>query len=110
MVLTTPLNEAIAKTIVRNAEIPTADFVVIDSIKKLYDVGLKFPLYGGTGIGINSKSLVTNKDNLQRKCNKQLQKYKQPLQIEKYLGVFKGSDKVVTYRKGSCNNTLKQEL
>jgi D-alanine-D-alanine ligase len=90
LVLATSLNKAIAKTIVRSAEIPTADFVVIDSMKKIDDVGLKFPLfvkplYGGTGIGISSKSLVTNKDNLKKECSKQLEIHKQPILIEKYL-------------------------
>ena len=90
LVLATALNKAIAKTIVRAAGVTTADFAVVNNMKQIEDVAIKYPLfvkplYGGTGIGISSRSLVKNKSSLTTEVERQLRVYKQPILVEKYL-------------------------
>ncbi|MBK5201219.1 MAG: ATP-grasp domain-containing protein [Spirochaetaceae bacterium] len=88
--LTTTLNKAIAKTIIAKAGLRSARFVVIEKEEDIEGIDISYPLFakplfGGTGQGISSKSIVNNEFELKAEVNRQLEIYKQPILVEKYL-------------------------
>ena len=88
--LTTTLNKAIAKTIVSKAGLRSSRFAVVEKIDQIEDIDIKYPLFvkplfGGTGVGISSKSIVENHSELKAEIIRQLDIYKQPILVEKYL-------------------------
>ncbi len=90
LVLSITLNKAIAKTIVSEKGVPTADYFVINKIDDLDNINIEYPLfvkplYGGTGIGISDKSIVNNEKQLYKEVKHQINSYKQPILIEKFL-------------------------
>jgi D-alanine-D-alanine ligase len=90
MVLGLTLHKGMAKHVVRDNGVPTADFVVIQREADLARVDLPFPLFAkpvaeGTGKGISHTSKVRNSDELRRTCLKLLQRFRQPVLVETYL-------------------------
>jgi D-alanine-D-alanine ligase len=84
------LHKGITKQIVRNLGIPTPDFTVINSLKDVENVHLKFPLFvkpiaEGTGKGISSLSKINNRKDLQTVCKHLLKTFRQPVLVETFL-------------------------
>ena len=84
------LHKGITKQIIRNTGIPTAEFVVINSVKEIENVNLHFPLFAkpvaeGTGKGVTALSKITNHKNLQKVCKYLLKTFHQPVLVETYL-------------------------
>lgn len=88
------LDKAAAKMIVRAADIPTADFSVVNSLDDLNRELLprtgRFPLFvkpvaEGTGKGVSHDSIVTDMHSLGRETRKLLIRYNQPVLIETFL-------------------------
>jgi D-alanine-D-alanine ligase len=83
-------DKAIAKQLVRNAGLATAEHALIRSIGDVASVSLPFPLFikpvaEGTGKGVTNDSLVTNPEKLKEHCNYLLKQFKQPVLVETYL-------------------------
>src|SRR4030042_36909 len=90
LVLALTLDKAWTKEIVKNAGIPTPDYVVVEKPEDINDIKLPFPLFAkplaeGTGKGINSDSVINNKAQLEKLCRYLLKRYKQPVIVERFL-------------------------
>lgn len=88
--LAVALDKGLTKTIVREFDIPTADFFVLKSIDEIDKVNLPYPLFAkpiaeGTGKGIKADSKISDKDQLKAVCKNLLEEFKQPVLIETFL-------------------------
>jgi len=93
-VMSVCLDKAVTKCVVRNAGVPTPQFVVVNDqagIAKLDEGKLfHFPLFAkpiaeGTGKGVTPASRVNNADELESVCRELLHRYDQPVLIEEFL-------------------------
>lgn len=89
-VMALTMNKALAKFVVRERDIPTAPFAVIESLADIDHINLPFPMFvkplaEGTGKGISGKSVVQNKRDLKEISAEIIQKFKQPALAETYL-------------------------
>ncbi len=84
------LNKAFAKQIVRDSGINTPAFFVVSKFEDVAKVKLEYPLFAkpiseGTGKGIDSKSFIISKEELEKVCHNLLSKFSQPVLVEEYL-------------------------
>jgi len=90
MVLALCLHKGMTKHVVRNNGVPTADFLVVNTMTDLDKLNLLFPLFvkpaaEGTGKGISDRSLVHNFHDLEKICADLLETYRQPILVETFL-------------------------
>jgi len=90
LVLSLTLHKAMAKRVIRDMGIPTPDFAVVEEPGDLADVRLPFPLFvkpisEGTGKGIDAKSIVRDRGELEVRCRLLLETFAQPVLVETYL-------------------------
>jgi D-alanine-D-alanine ligase len=90
LVLSLTLHKAMAKRVIRDLGIPTPDFAVVEEPGDLAAVRLPFPLFvkpisEGTGKGIDAKSIVRDRDELEGRCRFLLDTFAQPVLVETYL-------------------------
>jgi D-alanine-D-alanine ligase len=88
--LAVALHKETAKRIVRSFGVPTPDFATVVSeadVSRLTLTGRLFakPIAEGTGKGIGSASMVTNRQELLEVCRRLLHMYRQPVLVEQYL-------------------------
>ena len=84
------LDKAMTKRVVRDAGLPTADFVVVADEADLAAVDLPFPLFvkpiaEGTGKGITAASKIESREQLAAACRGVMAKFRQPALVEAYL-------------------------
>jgi D-alanine-D-alanine ligase len=84
------LDKALTKHVVQNLGIPTADFAVIARPEDISRVRLAFPLFlkpicEGTGKGISPKSRVGDEAALTQVALELLERFQQPVLVERYL-------------------------
>jgi D-alanine-D-alanine ligase len=90
LVLSLSLHKAMTKRVVRDAGIPTPDFSVVHKEADIQNVHLKFPLFAkpvaeGTGKGIDSRSVINDRQQLHDRCIYLLDRFKQPVLVETFL-------------------------
>ncbi len=90
LILSLTLHKAMTKSVIRDAQIPTPDFFLVKSFLDIERVDLTFPLFvkpvaEGTGKGIDAFSVINNFQELKARCLYLLDRYKQPVLVEKYL-------------------------
>lgn len=90
MVLGLTLHKGMAKHVVRDRGIPTADFAVIETERDTANVKLPYPLFAkpvaeGTGKGVSAASKIANAGQLREVCSVLLKKFEQPVLVETYL-------------------------
>ncbi|MBW6516711.1 MAG: D-alanine--D-alanine ligase [Candidatus Cloacimonetes bacterium] len=90
IVLAVALQKALTKRIVSDLGIPTSDFFSVRTEDAISLVKLPFPLFAkpvaeGTGRGVNDRSIINNKEELEATCLDLLRTYKQPVLVERYL-------------------------
>lgn len=90
LVLALALHKGHTKSIIRDHGIPTADFVVVESLADISKVNLPYPLFAkpvaeGTGKGIDGKSKIKSSHELVPICENLLTKFNQPVLVETYL-------------------------
>jgi D-alanine-D-alanine ligase len=90
LVLSLTLHKGMAKHVVRDLGIPTADFAVVASEEDLRRIALPFPLFAkpvaeGTGKGISAASRVRDAAELETVCRDLLARFRQPVLVETYL-------------------------
>lgn len=90
LVLTLTLHKAMAKRVVRDLGVPTADFTVIEKEHEVELVDLPYPLFlkpvaEGTGKGITASSRVESPAELRREALRLLNSYEQPVLVETFL-------------------------
>lgn len=84
------LDKAMTKRVVRDSGVPTPDFAVIEKIEDAAKIDLPFPLFlkpvaEGSGKGVNSRSRVTNREELKSVAAGLLGQFKQPVLVETFL-------------------------
>lgn len=90
LTLTVSLHKGIAKRLVREAELATSPFVVVEEPGELQDLDLSFPLFAkpvaeGSGIGIDQRGRADDFSTLECRVRELLERYHQPVLIEHYL-------------------------
>ncbi len=90
LVLALTLHKGLTKRVVRDAGVPTSDFVVYETADDLADLrfGAPFfvkPVAEGTGKGCSARSIVQHSDRLAATCDALVARFRQPALIEPYL-------------------------
>lgn len=90
LVCAVTLDKAVAKQLVRAANLRTPEFFVVRDIAELNGQALRYPLFvkplaEGTGKGIDAASRIEKPDQLAAACRTLLDKYRQPVLVEEYL-------------------------
>jgi len=116
LVLSLTLHKAMTKRVLRDANIPTADFCVVNSIDDIDKINIDFPLFAkplaeGTGKGINANSIIENKSQLEETCLNLLHKFKQPVLVEKFLSGREFTVGIVgTGKSAKCTGVMEIHL
>lgn len=84
------LHKGLTKTIVRQASVPTPDFLLVERLSDLDRLTLSFPLFAkpvaeGTGKGVTPASKIRDAASLRTTCAELLDRYHQPVLVEQYL-------------------------
>jgi D-alanine-D-alanine ligase len=84
------LHKGLAKRVVRDLGIPTAPFYLVNQPGDISGIDLPFPLFvkpvaEGTGKGIGADSKVWNQEQLSGVCKQRLEKFRQPVLVERFL-------------------------
>lgn len=84
------LDKGMAKRVVRDAGLPTADFLVVEQLGDLQALRMNFPLFAkpiaeGTGKGVDEHSICRDRAALESTCRSLLERYRQPALIEEFL-------------------------
>ncbi|GAB6059598.1 D-alanine--D-alanine ligase family protein [Desulfonatronum parangueonense] len=90
MVLGLCLHKAMTKRILRDLKLPTPDFAVVETMADVANVRLDYPLFvkpvaEGTSKGIYGASLVHGREQLLRACMTLLERFRQPVLVERFL-------------------------
>ena len=90
LTLSLSLHKGMAKRVVRDLGLATPDFAVVENLEKAKRLDMDFPLFvkpvaEGTGRGVDAKSVVKNRAQLELVCGSLLARYKQPVLVEDYL-------------------------
>lgn len=90
LILSLSLHKGITKKIIRSYGILTADYRIIKTKRDLSGIKLGYPLFckpiaEGTGKGISNRSLVKDFESLKAVCLELIEKFDQPVLVEKYL-------------------------
>jgi D-alanine-D-alanine ligase len=90
LVQTITLHKGMAKHVIRDKGLPTADFAVIESIDDIDRAELPYPLFAkpvaeGTGKGVTPASKIDTPSLLQETCARLLSQFRQPVLLETFL-------------------------
>lgn len=90
LVMSLSLHKGLTKSVVRDADLPTADFAVVKSVADVEVVALPYPLFAkpvaeGTGKGISPVSKIKSPAELRAIVPQLLADFQQPVLIETYL-------------------------
>lgn len=90
LTLATCLDKARTKEVLSYHNIPTAKFLLVESISDLQNFDLRFPVIvkpvaEGSGKGIFNSSLLNNLDKLKENLTDSLKTYNQPFLVEEFL-------------------------
>jgi len=90
VVLGISLHKAFAKQIWRDSGLPTPEFCLVRRVDDVREINLPFPLFAkpvaeGTGKGVSAESRIENREQLLRVCGRLLEKYRQPVLVERFL-------------------------
>lgn len=84
------LDKPLAKRVVRDSGLPTAQFAVVETSEDAERVGLPFPLFvkpaaEGSSKGVTERSRVGTSEELRDACADLLARFDQPVLVESYL-------------------------
>jgi D-alanine-D-alanine ligase len=90
LVLSLTLHKSMAKRVIRDLGIPTAEFAVVEDESDIEKISLRYPLFAkpmaeGTSKGIDASSKITSKKQLLRICRHLLATFRQPVLVETFL-------------------------
>ena len=89
LVMSLTLHKGMTKSVVRDAGIPTSDFVVVDdpdaAQPEFAPPYFIKPVAEGTGKGITLKSIVRTRVELAQACAELIQRFGQPVLVERFL-------------------------
>jgi D-alanine-D-alanine ligase len=81
------LDKGLTKRVLRDLDLPTAPFVVVETPGQARRVELPYPLFAkpvaeGTGLGVGPSSRVRNAEELEATCRQLLARFEQPVLVE----------------------------
>lgn len=90
LTLALSLHKGMAKHVLRDLQLPTPDFAVVQEAGDAHDISLPWPLFvkpvaEGTSKGIRESSRVTNRADLAAQCARIISHFQQPALVETYL-------------------------
>jgi len=90
LVMCLTLHKGMTKRVIRDAGVPTADFVIVETAKDAQTVPFEPPYFvkpvaEGTGKGVSPESIVQVADRLPAVCERLIGAYSQPVLVEPYL-------------------------
>jgi D-alanine-D-alanine ligase len=90
VVMSICLHKGLAKTVVREAGLPTPRFAVVVHLSDLERVDLEYPMFAkpvaeGTGKGIDFTSRIEDSSSLVSVCDGLLARFHQPVLVEEFL-------------------------
>ncbi|HWY61481.1 MAG TPA: hypothetical protein VNW15_06245 [Rhizomicrobium sp.] len=90
LTLALALDKGMAKRVVRDQGVPTADFALIESEADIVKITLGFPLFlkpvaEGSGKGVGARSRVENSAELESMARDLLVRFRQPVLVEEFL-------------------------
>ena len=90
LTLALTLDKAMTKRVVRDAGVPTADFALIEREADIADITLPFPLFlkpvaEGSGKGVDARSRVEDRGQLESVARDLLARFRQPVLVEEFL-------------------------
>lgn len=90
LVLALTLHKGVAKRVVRDAGLPTSDFIVYHEPHDLDKLDFEAPYFvkpvaEGTGKGCSAKSIVRQRSALGGVCQGLMEQFRQPVLVESYL-------------------------
>jgi D-alanine-D-alanine ligase len=90
LVLALALHKGLTKRVIRDAGLETPDFAIVEKKEDIEKIKLTYPLFAkpvaeGTGKGISGLSKITSPKQLSEVCVSLLEKYKQPVLVERFL-------------------------
>ena len=90
LTLVVTLHKALAKAVVRQHGVPTADYRLVEREEDIEGIDLSFPLFikpvgGGTGMGIDGNSIIHSRQQLFMQVRNLLISHGQPVLVETYL-------------------------
>jgi D-alanine-D-alanine ligase len=90
LVLSLTLHKGMTKRVLRDLGLPTTDFREVHSVADVASIDLPLPLFikpiaEGTGKGIDGRSKVSDRSELDAACRRLLERYDQPVLVEPFL-------------------------
>ncbi|WP_419662136.1 DdlB2: D-alanine--D-alanine ligase [Desulfosarcina variabilis str. Montpellier] len=90
LVMALTLHKGMTKHVIRDAGIPTSDFLVVENIADTSKIKFAPPYFvkpvaEGTGKGVTPQSIVRRRKDLVAACLRLIDTYKQPVIVEKFL-------------------------
>jgi D-alanine-D-alanine ligase len=90
LVMSLTLHKGMTKRVMRDAGVPTAEFIVLEQPEDAGEVRFAPPYFikpvaEGTGKGISSASIVRRRKDLAGACRRLLDAYHQPVLVERFL-------------------------
>lgn len=90
LTLALALDKPMTKRVIAFNNLPTPDFQTFERTDEPLDPEMKFPLFvkpsrEGTGMGVSRKSIVYNEEEMRDQIAAIIDKYKQPVLVERYI-------------------------
>jgi D-alanine-D-alanine ligase len=90
LVMSLTLHKGMTKRVIRDAKIPTSDFLVVEKESDTITVSFPPPFFikpvaEGTGKGVGPQSILHNARDLVSACGAMARTYRQPVLVERYL-------------------------
>jgi D-alanine-D-alanine ligase len=90
LVMSLTLHKGMTKRVIRDAGLPTSDFIIVEKLEDVTKVGFDPPFFAkpvaeGTGKGVSPDSIIRRQKDLLATCKKLLALYHQPVLVERFL-------------------------
>ncbi|BBO87294.1 D-alanine--D-alanine ligase [Desulfosarcina ovata] len=90
LVMSLTLHKGMTKHVIRDAGVPTSEFLVAETASDARAVGFAAPYFvkpvaEGTGKGVTPDSIVRNRSDLEAVCLRLIETFRQPVIVEPYL-------------------------
>lgn len=90
LVMSLTLHKGMTKSVLRDAGIPTAEFLVVEDGRQATDIRFQPPYFvkpvaEGTGKGITPASIIRQSKDLPQRCKELIGIYRQPVLVEAFL-------------------------
>ncbi len=90
LVMSLTLHKGLTKRVIRDAGVPTPDFLVVEDSRQAGPVGFDPPFFvkpvaEGTGKGVTPASIIRRPEELEPRCAELISAYRQPVLVEEFL-------------------------